>query len=329
LTNKNFPVDKSLSKILLKPEELELPLCLSGWENCVLEIGFGNGEYTAFQANNNPDTLFFGIEVSRSCVVRAIKRIFKLDNVRIISGDARFLMKELFSDESFDRVQMDFPCPWPKERHSKRRVTSSEFADTLASVLKINGYFELMTDDEIYAESTRDILSAHGSLECMSYEHSPDRPVKTKYERKWLEMGRSVWRVKIRKKSSFTTERLIKELTVDNNCSLDGGNRMHIRLEDINYNIKELDFLYDKGGNSGADVHWVFKRHFCSNSEDIHLIETVSSDAGFEQKYYLKIVFREEDSKKITLLKIDPNSSVYITPSVRYALSDLANRIKS
>jgi tRNA (guanine-N7-)-methyltransferase len=316
---------------LLKPEELDLPLDISNWKSCVLEIGFGNGDYTAFHAKNSPDTLFFGIEVSRSCVLRAVKRTIKLDNVGIITGDARFLMRELFSDESFDRVQMNFPCPWPKERHLKRRVTSPDFADALASVLKINGYFELMTDDEVYAQNTRDILNSHNSLECTDYEHNPDSSFKTKYERKWLEMGRSVWRVRIKKNSAFTTERLIIKPTAVENSFLYGGKQMHVRIEDIDFkkiNFEEFCSLFDKGGRVGNDVHWVFKRHFSLNSEDIHLIETVSSDAGFEQRYYLKVVFREEDNKNITLVKIDGNSSVYLTPSVRHALNDLANRIR-
>ena len=339
MTNKNFPINKNLSKILLKPEEMELPLYLPDWKNRVLEIGFGNGEYMAFQAKNALDTLFIGVEVSRSCVMRAIKRVLEFNNIKIIMGDARFLMRELFADESFDRVQMNFPCPWPKERHSKRRVTSSEFAEALSAVLKINGYFELMTDDEDYAQSTRDILSGNSSLECMSYELNPDRPFKTKYDKKWLEMERNVWRVRIKKKSSFTTERLIKKSAETASGFMDGGNcnQMHIRLENIDFNkinISRFDSLFDEGGSLGNDVHWIFKRHFysSSNSEDVHLIETVSSDAGFEQKYYLKVVFREESNendKNIVLVKIDGNSSVYLTQSVRGAISDLADRVKS
>ena len=333
MTNKNFPVDVRMSKILLKPEELDVPICLSNWKSRVLEIGFGNGEYLAFEAKNSPDALFWGVEVSRSCMVRAIKRMIEIDNVRIIAGDARFLVRELFPDEYFDRVQMNFPCPWPKDRHIKRRITSSEFADTLAAVLKINGYFELVTDDEVYAQNTREILSGHSSLECMDYEQNPERALKTKYERKWLEMGRRVWRVRIKKNSAFTTERLIGKLARPNGNSFDGGIEMHIRFEDVeNKNImtERLDSLFDEGGKSDNDVHWVFKRHFLSNSssEEIHLIETVSQDAGFEQKYYLKVVFRNEDDKNVTLVKIDGNSPVFLTPSVRYAIGDLASRIK-
>ena len=334
MTNKSFPADKRLSKILLKPEKLDIPLYLSDWKNCVLEIGFGNGEYMAFQAENSLDTLFLGIDVSRGCVMRAIKRMLKLDNIRIITGDARFLMRELFSDESFDRVYMNFPCPWPKKRHSKRRVTSPDFADTLASVLKINGYFELMTDDEIYAQSAKNILSGHNSLECVSYEHNPHRSFKTKYERKWLEMGRSVWRVRIRKKSPFTIKRLLSKSAVEENGSTNGGShgQMHIRLDGMDFNkidAEKINALFGKEGNSGNDAHWIFKRHFCSSSAGARLIETISSDAGFEQKFYIKVAIRDEEDKNTILVKIDDNSPIYFTPSVRCALSDLANHIKS
>jgi tRNA (guanine-N7-)-methyltransferase len=191
-----------------------------------------------------------------------------------------------------------------------------------------------MTDDEIYAERTKDILSAHNSLECINYEQNPYSPQKTKYERKWLEMGRSVWRVRIKKVAAFTTERFIKKSITEDKDSHNGGNKMHIKLENTDYvriSAEKLDFLFDEGGKQGNDVHWVFKRHFNSNSnsERVHLIETVSSDAGFEQKYYLKVIFRDEDDVNTTLVKIDGNSSVFLTPSVRYALNDLANRIKS
>lgn len=313
MTNRIFPLEGNLSKTILKPEEIILPIDTRN--GCVLEIGFGNGEYTAGEARNAPQTLFVGIEVSHSCVMRALKRAKGIENIRFMSGDARFLMREVFSDCSLDRVQMNFPCPWPKERHAKRRVTSSDFADTLAAVLKIDGYFELMTDDETYAAETRSILGNHCALKLMSYEQNPLRPVTTKYERKWLAMDRNIWRVRIKKKINFTVERLIKN---EKKLS-EGKNDMHIRLDAAK--IENLDSLFDSSGKDG-DSHWIFKRHF--SRENIHLIETVSSDSGFEQKYYLKVVKEPERA----LIKIDGNSSVFLTPSVRYAIADLAEKLK-
>jgi tRNA (guanine-N7-)-methyltransferase len=122
---------------------LRLPLDLSalsgvrgGLPRAELEIGFGNGEYTVQSAAARPDTLFIGLEVSPACIDRCVHRMKGLSNLKVICTDARFMMKELFADASLDRVTMNFPCPWPKNRHARRRVTAGGFADDLAAVLK-------------------------------------------------------------------------------------------------------------------------------------------------------------------------------------------------
>jgi len=187
---------------ILMPQELTLPLDLGrlsgGLPRAALEIGFGNGEYTAKLAADNPDTLVIGLEVSFSCVTRCAHRIERLadglgtnlSNLKLICTDARFMVKELFADESLDRVIMNFPCPWPKTRHTKRRVTAKEFADGLAAVLKIGGIFELVTDEEWYGADVQKMLSRHGSFSPVERETGFSHPVTTKYERKWLEMGK-------------------------------------------------------------------------------------------------------------------------------------------
>ena len=64
---------------ILSPRELKLPLGLERFSDklpkVVLEIGFGNGEYTVKWAAANPDSLVVGLEVSFSCVVRCARRI--------------------------------------------------------------------------------------------------------------------------------------------------------------------------------------------------------------------------------------------------------------
>lgn len=296
---------------VIKPEGIALPLDLSGWRGCVVEIGFGNGEYTKNQAKEEPEKLFVGIEVSHGCVLRAVRRL-DAPNLRFMAGDARFLIRELFDDETIDRVVMNFPCPWPKERHAKRRVTAGEFSDTIASVLKRGGYFELMSDDEKYSNEVRDILGAHSALSVMSFEKNPHRPVTTRYEKKWLSMGKDIWRVRIKKEKKFTVERIADRISK-------GEEKMHVRLKSAKIEI--LDSLFDYEGKKG-EAHWIFKRHF--THDNIHLIETVSTDSGFEQKYYLKVT---EEPERV-LVKIDGNSSVFLTPSVRGAIHDLAERIK-
>ena len=111
-----------------------------------LEIGFGNGEFTVKYAHANPNVFIYGLEISQACVLRCARRAAGLNNLRIINTDARYMLRELFADESFDRIIMQFPCPWPGNKNAHRRVTAKDFSDGLAAVLKLDGIFEMLTD---------------------------------------------------------------------------------------------------------------------------------------------------------------------------------------
>jgi len=217
---------------ILSPRELKLPLGLERFSDklpkVVLEIGFGNGEYTVKWAAANPDSLVVGLEVSFSCVVRCARRIKDagLSNLKIIRTDARFMMKELFADESLDMVMMNFPCPWPKTRHAKRRVTAKEFADSLAAVLKTGGVFELVTDEEWYAAEVQKALSGHEALS-VSCETDFSRAVTTKYERKWLAMGKKITKLSVTKTKKFTVDRRTWKFDWNN----EEDTAMHVRPE--------------------------------------------------------------------------------------------------
>ncbi|MBQ3585631.1 MAG: methyltransferase domain-containing protein, partial [Synergistaceae bacterium] len=116
-----------------------------------LEIGFGNGEFTVQYAKNHPEIMLYGVEISQACVLRCARRAYGLDNLRIINTDARFMLRELFPDESLQKIIMQFPCPWSKNSDAHKRVTAKDFADGLAAVLKIGGAFVMVSDDEAYA----------------------------------------------------------------------------------------------------------------------------------------------------------------------------------
>jgi tRNA (guanine-N7-)-methyltransferase len=310
----------------LSPKDLKLPVDLEQLKGgapaeTVLEIGFGNGEYTVKWAAGNPDSLVVGLEVSLSSSVRCARRCKEagLSNLKMICADARFMMKELFTDESLDMVVMNFPCPWPKTRHTKRRVTAREFADGLAAVLKIGGVFEMVTDEEWYADEARKTLSAHEALSVSRYEKNFSRPVTTKYERKWLEMGKTITRLVIAKTKKFTADRLTWGLYLDRNEE----GAMHVKTgKPLPEN--GLDFLPGASGAQG-DARWTFKNYFSGNVENRKkfIVETVTSDGDFEQQFYLKVVERDGDA----MIKLDGTAKAFLTPAVRFAVEDLAGRL--
>lgn len=307
-----------MGDILLIPEKEPLPLDLrTGKESAGLfaEIGFGNGEFLAHLAATHPENLYIGMEMSRACVLRAMKRLkpAPAGNVRLLCGDARFILGECMPPLSLDGVYMNFPCPWPKKKHARRRVTSGGFAVELAAVLKDGGFFELVTDEEWYAEEVRDILAAGPGFEVGEFSVNPPRQVTTKYERRWMELGKAIYLARLVKRGR-------------------GRSREHPypgRAEDVHVLVGgtgpldvPLKGLCGQGGKSGGTV-WVFRNAY-SSGDGVHLVETVATDDSFEQKFFLQVVERMSDR----LVKISPSSAPFLTPSVKMAMADLAARLR-
>jgi tRNA (guanine-N7-)-methyltransferase len=310
-----MPVDSvALENVIVRPEGIDIPFDLSsyGTGKHVVEIGFGNGEFPVYMARSHGEDTFWGIEVSQTCVLKAAKRIRNLGikNLFLMCGDARFLLRECFQDETIHKVYMNFPCPWPKSRHGKRRVTYSGFADMLAAVLCRGGVFELVTDEEWYADEVKAVLSDHQALTLYAYEKNPHRSVTTKYERKWLAQGKDIFLVQIEKKEKFTVDRLIKEENV-----------MHTKIGNVTWTPSQLQVLNGLEGKAG-DCHWTYKNYYMSSGESC-LLETIASDGGFEQRFFLKLVKGEKE----TLIKLDPNCTAFRTPALKQSIYCLAEHL--
>ena len=295
-------------KIIIYPESgVTLPVK----SHTELEIGFGNGEFTVQYARLHPEILLYGMEISQACVLRCARRAAGLDNLRIINTDARYMLKELFSDETLTRIIMQFPCPWSGSSNAHRRVTAKDFAGSLAAVLKINGEFYFVSDDEEYSHEVKNILGNHEALELVSFEVNPEREITTKYERKWLEQGKNIHVLRFRKVKAFTITRQV--INQD----------MHIKI------TRKVDSQIIEGLNnlSGKDDHkkifWKFGRAFTNNTT--YLLETLTSDDEFEQKFYINISQRDEGS----LIRLDRVTGTFLTPAVRASLEDAAQRLSS
>lgn len=297
--------------LLLEPSLSGLPVLRSESSRAIAEIGFGNGEFLVHLAKEERDALVFGLEISMTCADKALRRAIRegVPNVRILRGDARFLLRECFEDRSLEKVYMSFPCPWPKERHSRRRVTYRGFSDTLASVLRLGGEFELATDEEWYAEEVGKVLGGHPSLELSSFDVNRRRKITTKYERKWLEQGKDTFTLVFTKRDTCTVHRTVEGRLEDMHVAIDGEK---VFLEALTGPSMDVS-----GGVEGT--HWTLGKIY-HNGDDVWIVQTITSDEGYEQKFYLKVVKRGRG----VLVRIDEASSPYLTPAVRGAVEAAA-----
>lgn len=164
----------------------------------VLEIGFGRGEFLMAQAEAAPDTPFVGVEVSRKRVLKMARRLAKtpLRNVRLVEATAQEVVQEALPDESIASAWINYPDPWPKKRHFKRRLIQPGFVALLVRRLVEGGALRIATDHPGYAEWIDGVLSATPGL---ANRYAPDAfrsevpgRMATAYELEWRAEGRSL-----------------------------------------------------------------------------------------------------------------------------------------
>ena len=316
----NYGYSGTLSRpqygVIINPGSEGLPLSVK--KHTQLEIGFGNGEFTVQYAKENPEIFLYGVEISQSCVLRCARRAEGLKNLKIINTDARYMLRELFEDEVLEKIIMQFPCPWPGNGNAHRRVTARDFSDGLAAVLKIGGVFEMVSDDEDYSNEVWRVLGKHEALEAVDFETNPERSISTKYERKWLAMGKNIFRLTFKKIKNFTVQRRTSQ-------------EMHIKIKNkiTKENIDALNNISgkDERENKNVKSFWKFGKNFINVSGtptgERFLLETLTSDDEFEQKFYINISPRDEGF----LIRLDKTSSAFLTPAVRAALADVAEKL--
>lgn len=155
-----------------------------------LEVGFGDGRYTARRALELPQERFVGVELSGVSVLRALKRMRRenIPNVALLKGEAQFLLQQLFAPGSLESITVNFPDPWPKGRHEENRLLRREFFCLAAGRLVPGGSVLLATDHAEYLEFARSESLASG-LFTLGQAEPPQAVFETKYALKWKTMG--------------------------------------------------------------------------------------------------------------------------------------------
>lgn len=180
--------DASSSTEPLDPRSLFAAAVSDVW----LEVGFGGGEHLAFQAGTYPDCGIIGSEVFEPGIARLLSDIDsrRLGNVRLFVDDARLLIAAL-APQSLGRAFILFPDPWPKERHKKRRIVSTETLDHLAVALRDGAELRIATDDPDYAQWIDERLAAHPEFARLESTPRPGDWPPTRYEQKAAARGRA------------------------------------------------------------------------------------------------------------------------------------------
>ena len=242
----------------------------------VVEIGFGNGEFLVREAQAHPEHNFIGIEQEWASVQRGLRRIAqaRVANVRLLLVDARIALERLFTPRTVQRVYALFPCPWPKERHSKHRLFAQTFLTLLNSRLAPDGEVQVVTDHEPYLHWVLDQVPDTGFV--AQWTTIAPR-FSTKYERKWCETGQQEFYALRLRKTTHVARPLREDATLHTHriARFDPAHfQPGTRRGAITVTCKE--FLYDPQRQKG--MVWVFV-----------------AEEGLTQDFWIEIVRRGVD----------------------------------
>jgi tRNA (guanine-N7-)-methyltransferase len=163
-----------------------------------LDIGCARGQFLLEMAQAKPDWNFLGVEIREPLVVRAneVRDELGLKNLHYLFCNINVSLTTLLGSQMLAGVTIQFPDPWFKKRHQKRRVAQPELIQTLAQQIQPDGFLFIQSDVLDVAEQMRTIISAHPAFQPSSapwMTHNP-LPIATERETGVLSEGKPVYR---------------------------------------------------------------------------------------------------------------------------------------
>ncbi|MGI8554755.1 MAG: tRNA (guanosine(46)-N7)-methyltransferase TrmB [Pyrinomonadaceae bacterium] len=163
-----------------------------------LDIGAGRGKFLLQMAEIFPAQNFLGLEIREPLVAEANRQ---KNEKNLTNLHYEFLNATLALDKLLEKIPADilqvvtiqFPDPWFKKKHAKRRLMQSEMVDTIAEYLTIAGKVFIQTDVEFLAGEMFELFRENKSFREIEIAENPF-PVKTEREKAVEEKSLPVYR---------------------------------------------------------------------------------------------------------------------------------------
>ena len=173
----------------------------------LLDIGCARGKFLLSMAQTEPNWNFLGLEIREPLVHYANdwRDSLKLTNLHYLFSNTNNSLREMLSSLPKDvlkRVTIQFPDPWFKKRHAKRRMVQPQLVKELSEYLVSGGMVFLQSDIEFVAREMCDRFHENPAF-CRKGEQEwlteNPLPIQTEREIYTLEKDKPVYRALFKK----------------------------------------------------------------------------------------------------------------------------------
>lgn len=167
-----------------------------------LDIGCGPGRFVCDLAAAHPEWNVLGLEIRQHLVeeVRHGITARRLPHAWAMVANANLHLAQLLPPRSVAFVSVNFPDPWYKKRHRKRRVVNAEWIKELCDKLAPGAEFHAMTDFLPIAREIREVLGKHPHFTCAiggdGFASSSTTGLASEREIKHMQRGETIFRLR-------------------------------------------------------------------------------------------------------------------------------------
>ncbi|MBS0621202.1 MAG: tRNA (guanosine(46)-N7)-methyltransferase TrmB [Verrucomicrobia bacterium] len=127
-----------------------------------IEYCAGNGAWIVENALKHPDKNWVAVEIQFDRARKIWSKIHNLSikNLLVVCGDAKTFTEYYVPKGSVDAIYINFPDPWPKEKHAKKRIIQPPFVREMAAVAAPHATAMVVSDDLPFITTAIDTMQA-------------------------------------------------------------------------------------------------------------------------------------------------------------------------
>ena len=141
--SKNFDATERIPPLIEMFEDSQL--------NLHLDVGCASGDFLFNLASENTNWNYLGIEIRERLVKTAKLKVRdnEIKNLYFVFGNANKIMNDFHSKfiiKNIKSISFNFPDPWFKKKHYKRRVIQQDFINILSNSMQKGSLIFIKTD---------------------------------------------------------------------------------------------------------------------------------------------------------------------------------------